>query len=96
MKVVCLQENLAHGLGLQAMRSERADLMLGNIHNLQPFEPASGRDDDRIAEACGSHKLAPSFSSQRSSIELAIKRPARHLPRPNATPAPGGQPRSQR
>jgi len=41
--------NLAHGLGLQAMRSERADLMLGNIHNLQPVEPASARDDDRAA-----------------------------------------------
>jgi beta-glucosidase len=41
--------NLAHGLGMQALRSERADLVLGNIYNLHPMEPASGRDDDRIA-----------------------------------------------
>jgi beta-glucosidase len=41
--------NLAHGLGMQALRSERADLILGNIYNLHPMEPASGRDDDRIA-----------------------------------------------
>ena len=41
--------NLAHGLGMQALRSERAGLVLGNIYNLHPMEPASGRDDDRIA-----------------------------------------------
>ncbi len=41
--------NLAHGLGMQALRSERADLVLGNIYNLHPMEPASGRDEDRIA-----------------------------------------------
>jgi beta-glucosidase len=41
--------NLAHGLGMQALRSERAALVLGNIYNLHPMEPASGRDDDRIA-----------------------------------------------
>ena len=41
--------NLAHGLGMQALRSERAGLVLGNIYNLHPMEPASGRDDDRVA-----------------------------------------------
>ena len=41
--------NLAHGLGMQALRSERSDLVLGNIYNLHPMEPASGRDDDRMA-----------------------------------------------
>ncbi len=41
--------NLAHGLGMQALRSERADLVLGNIYNLHAMEPASGRDEDRIA-----------------------------------------------
>jgi beta-glucosidase len=41
--------NLAHGLGMQALRSERANLVLGNIYNLHPMEPASGRDEDRAA-----------------------------------------------
>jgi beta-glucosidase len=41
--------NLAHGLGMQALRSERANLFLGNIYNLHPMEPASGRDEDRVA-----------------------------------------------
>ncbi len=41
--------NLAHGLAMQALRSERAGLVLGNIYNLHPMEPASGRDDDRVA-----------------------------------------------
>jgi beta-glucosidase len=41
--------NLAHGLGTQAMRSERADLMIGNIYNFHPREPASEREEDEIA-----------------------------------------------
>jgi beta-glucosidase len=41
--------NLAHGLGMQALRAERANLVLGNIYNLHPMEPASGRDEDRAA-----------------------------------------------
>ena len=41
--------NLAHGLGVAAMRSERADLLLGNIYNFHPREPASDREEDEIA-----------------------------------------------
>ncbi len=41
--------NLAHGLGIGAMRSERADLLLGNIYNFHPYEPASEREQDEIA-----------------------------------------------
>jgi beta-glucosidase len=41
--------NLAHGLGVEAMRSERPDLLIGNIHNFHPLEPASGREQDEIA-----------------------------------------------
>lgn len=41
--------NLAHGLGLQAMRAERNDLQLGNIYNLHPMEPAEDRDEDHEA-----------------------------------------------
>ncbi len=41
--------NLAHGLGVAAMRSERADLLLGNIYNFHPREPASEREEDEIA-----------------------------------------------
>ena len=41
--------NLAHGLGTQAMRSERADLLIGNIYNFHPREPASEREEDEIA-----------------------------------------------
>jgi beta-glucosidase len=41
--------NLAHGLGIEAMRSERADLLLGNIYNFHPYEPASEREEDEIA-----------------------------------------------
>jgi beta-glucosidase len=41
--------NLAHGLGMQAMRAERADLKLGNIYNLHPTEPAEDRDEDHEA-----------------------------------------------
>ncbi len=33
--------NLAHGFGIGAMRSERADLLLGNIYNFHPYEPAT-------------------------------------------------------
>jgi beta-glucosidase len=43
--------NLAHGLGVAAMRSERADLLLGNIYNFHPREPASEREQDEIAAA---------------------------------------------
>jgi beta-glucosidase len=41
--------NLAHGLGVEALRSERADLLIGNIYNLHPREPASEREQDEIA-----------------------------------------------
>jgi len=41
--------NLAHGLGLQAMRAERSGLSLGNIYNLQPVEPLTDRPRDREA-----------------------------------------------
>jgi len=41
--------NLAHGLGVEAMRSERADLLIGNIYNFHPREPASEREQDEIA-----------------------------------------------
>jgi beta-glucosidase len=43
--------NLAHGLGVQAMRAERADLLLGDIYNFHPREPASEREEDEIAAA---------------------------------------------
>ena len=41
--------NLAHGLGVAAIRGERAGLMLGNIYNFHPREPASEREEDAIA-----------------------------------------------
>ncbi len=41
--------NLAHGLGMQAMRAERSGLLLGNIYNLHPVEPATDRPGDREA-----------------------------------------------
>ena len=41
--------NLAHGLGIEAMRSERADLLLGNIYNFHPYEPDSEREQDEVA-----------------------------------------------
>jgi beta-glucosidase len=41
--------NLAHGLGTEAMRSERADLLIGNIYNFHPREPASEREEDEVA-----------------------------------------------
>jgi len=41
--------NLAHGLGAEAMRSERADLLVGNIYNFHPREPASEHEEDEIA-----------------------------------------------
>jgi beta-glucosidase len=41
--------NLAHGLGIEAMRAERADLLLGNIFNFHPYEPADDREEDEIA-----------------------------------------------
>jgi beta-glucosidase len=41
--------NLAHGLGAEAMRAERADLLIGNIYNFHPREPASEREQDEIA-----------------------------------------------
>jgi beta-glucosidase len=43
--------NLAHGLGAAAMRSERPDLLIGNIYNFRPHEPASEREEDEIAAA---------------------------------------------
>jgi beta-glucosidase len=41
--------NLAHGLGVDAMRAERADLLIGDIYNFHPREPASDREEDEIA-----------------------------------------------
>ncbi|MBV8335318.1 MAG: family 1 glycosylhydrolase, partial [Alphaproteobacteria bacterium] len=41
--------NLAHGLGADAMRSERADLLIGNIYNFHPREPATDREEDQVA-----------------------------------------------
>src|SRR5215469_11053658 len=41
--------NLAHGLGVDAMRSERSDLLIGNIYNFHPREPASEREQDERA-----------------------------------------------
>ena len=41
--------NLAHGLGFEAMRSERPDLSIGNIYNFHPREPASEREEDEAA-----------------------------------------------
>jgi beta-glucosidase len=41
--------NLAHGLGTAAMRSERGGLLIGNIYNFHPREPASEREEDEIA-----------------------------------------------
>jgi beta-glucosidase len=41
--------NLAHGLGLAAMRAERPGLLIGDIYNFHPREPASEREEDEIA-----------------------------------------------
>ena len=41
--------NLAHGLGVAAIRAERAGLSIGDIYNFHPREPASERDEDEIA-----------------------------------------------
>jgi beta-glucosidase len=41
--------NLAHGLAVEATRSERADLLLGNIYNFRSHEPASEREEDESA-----------------------------------------------
>jgi beta-glucosidase len=41
--------NLAHGLGAEAMRAERADLLISNIYNFHPREPASEREQDEHA-----------------------------------------------
>ncbi len=43
--------NLAHGLGVAAMRAERAGLLIGDIYNFYPCEPASEREEDEIAAA---------------------------------------------
>jgi beta-glucosidase len=41
--------NLAHGLGAAAMRAERAGLLVGDIYNFHPWEPASEREEDEEA-----------------------------------------------
>jgi beta-glucosidase len=41
--------NLAHGQGVAAMRAERAGLLIGDIYNFHPREPASEREEDEIA-----------------------------------------------
>jgi beta-glucosidase len=41
--------NLAHGLGMAAMRAERAGLLVGDIYNFHPYEPASEREEDETA-----------------------------------------------
>ena len=43
--------NLAHGLATEAMRSERSDLLIGNIYNFHPREPVSEREQDEVAAA---------------------------------------------
>ncbi len=41
--------NLAHGLGVQAARAERADLPMGTVLNAQSIYPASDSEADRAA-----------------------------------------------
>jgi beta-glucosidase len=41
--------NLAHGLGMTALRDQRADLKLGTIYSLAPRAPASDREPDVVA-----------------------------------------------
>jgi len=41
--------NLAHGLGVQAARAERADLPMGTVLNAQSIFPASDSEEDRAA-----------------------------------------------
>lgn len=41
--------NLAHGLGVQAARAERADLPMGTVLNAQSIYPASKSEEDRAA-----------------------------------------------
>jgi beta-glucosidase len=41
--------NLAHGLSVAAIRAERAGLLIGDIYNFYPCEPASEREEDKIA-----------------------------------------------
>jgi beta-glucosidase len=41
--------NLAHGLGVAVMRAERAGLLIGDIYNFSPCEPASEREEDEIS-----------------------------------------------
>ncbi len=41
--------NLAHGLGVQAARAERADLPMGTVLNAQSIYPASESEEDRAA-----------------------------------------------
>lgn len=41
--------NLAHGLGVQAARAERADLPMGTVLNAQSIYPASDSEEDRAA-----------------------------------------------
>ena len=41
--------NLAHGQAVDAIRSERADLLIGNIYNFHPREPATDREEDQVA-----------------------------------------------
>lgn len=42
-------QNLAHGLAVAALRSERDDLRIGTILSLQPARPSSEADQDRRA-----------------------------------------------
>jgi beta-glucosidase len=43
--------NLAHGFGAAAIRTERAGLLIGDIYNFHPYEPASEREEDEISAA---------------------------------------------
>ena len=54
--------NIAHGLGISAMRSERADLLLGNIFNFHPYEPADDREEDEIAPPNARRPMEPLVS----------------------------------
>ena len=59
--------NIAHGLGVLAMRAERADLLLGDIYNFHPREPASEHEEDEIAATTLDALWNRSFPTRRCS-----------------------------
>jgi beta-glucosidase len=54
--------NLAHGLGMMALREQRAELKLGNIYNFGPREPVTDREEDMIACQMSDALMNRSFS----------------------------------